>query len=376
MTHRFSFGKHEMSQSFFEERTDQSEVKARIIDKYFYAWARVVGPSARSMGGKIAYIDLYAGPGRYRDGSASTPLLILERAVADADLCSMLVALFNDQDSTHSNTLRNEIKKIPNITNLKYEPQVYCSTVDSDAENYFKDTPLVPTFTFFDPFGYKGLSLGIIQGVIKDWGCDCVFFFNYNRINMGLSNELVDKHIDALFGVSRAKRLRETIDGKSPARREELILEELCKAIKNMGGTYVLPFRFRNEKGTRLSHSLIFVSKHFKGYEIMKEIMAKESSTHEENVPSLEYSPASSLTPFLLGFLNPIDDLGAALLKDFKSSTVSMVDIYKSHSVDTNYIKRNYKSALLELEKKGLIDATPKSRKKNTFADSVMVTFP
>ncbi len=68
-----------MSQKFFDERTDQSEVKARIVQKYFYAWANVVMPTAEKSGSPIAYIDLYAGPGRYKDGAASTPLLILER---------------------------------------------------------------------------------------------------------------------------------------------------------------------------------------------------------------------------------------------------------------------------------------------------------
>src|ERR1019366_2296241 len=63
-------------QTFFEERTDQSEVKARIVQKYFYAWAKVIIPSARARNNNIAYIDLYAGPGRYKDGSAlSHPLI-------------------------------------------------------------------------------------------------------------------------------------------------------------------------------------------------------------------------------------------------------------------------------------------------------------
>jgi hypothetical protein len=68
---------------FFEEREDQSEVKARIVSKYFFAWANVVYASAQKSGGKIAYIDLFAGLSRYKDGSASTPLMVLERAIAD-----------------------------------------------------------------------------------------------------------------------------------------------------------------------------------------------------------------------------------------------------------------------------------------------------
>lgn len=84
---------------FFDERTDQSEVKARIVQKYFYAWANVVMPTAQKNGGRIAYIDLYAGPGRYKDGAASTPLLVLQNAIANAKLALMLVTLLNDSDS-------------------------------------------------------------------------------------------------------------------------------------------------------------------------------------------------------------------------------------------------------------------------------------
>jgi hypothetical protein len=36
-------------EKFFDERTDQSETKARIIQKYFYAWAKVITPTAKQM---------------------------------------------------------------------------------------------------------------------------------------------------------------------------------------------------------------------------------------------------------------------------------------------------------------------------------------
>ena len=192
---------------FFDERTDQSEVKARIVQKYFYAWANVIIPSAKAMDNKIAYIDLYAGPGRYKDGSASTPLLVLERAVADPKLRDMLVTWLNDANNDFTETLKSEIANIPGIEDLKFAPQINCGAVDEDAEEFFNKTRLIPSFTFVDPFGYKGLSLKIVNGVIKDWGCDCVFFFNYNRINAGISNDKVKEHMDALFEKERADGL-------------------------------------------------------------------------------------------------------------------------------------------------------------------------
>lgn len=361
---------------FFDERTDQSEVKARIVQKYFYVWAKVIIPTAKSHGKKLAYIDLYAGPGRYKDGAASTPLMILERAIQDADLREMLVTYFNDADKNHTNALQEEIDKLQGVETLKYKPHVSCGEVDKDAEKYFNETKIIPSFSFVDPFGYKGLSLKIVNGVIKDWGCDCVFFFNYNRINAGFSNPAVSTHIDALFGTDRAEKLRAQLLDKTPEQREQLILEELAQAIKAMGGKYVLPFRFKNAQGTRTSHSLVFVSKHFKGYEIMKDIMAKESSVIDQGVPSFTYSPADASTPLLFSLARPFDGLKEELSKVFAGKKLSMQQIYEQHSVDTPFIKKNYKDALLVLEQAGKIKAEPNKRKNGTFANHVMVKFP
>lgn len=149
-----------------------------------------------------------------------------------------------------------------------------------------------------------------------------------------------------------------------------------------MGATYVLPFCFKNELGTRTTHHLIFATKGFKGYEIMKEIMAGESSEKEQGVPSFEYSPASKNFPLLFALSRPLDDLEDMLLRDFAGRRLQMGAVYVSHSVGRAYVKANYKKALTNLEAAGKIEATPpadKRPKRNgqvTFADSVVVTFP
>lgn len=69
--------------SFFDEPKEQSLIKARIVEKYFWAWAKVITPTAKKAANKIAYIDLFAGPGRYKDGSKSTPIKVLETAISE-----------------------------------------------------------------------------------------------------------------------------------------------------------------------------------------------------------------------------------------------------------------------------------------------------
>jgi hypothetical protein len=163
-----------------------------------------------------------------------------------------------------------------------------------------------------------------------------------------------------------------------PANRELLIVERVSEALQEMGGTYVLPFCFRNENGTRTSHYLIFVSKHILGYNIMKGIMGGESSKTEQNVPSFSYCLADKTMPLLFEFARPLDELEGMLLTDFAGQTLTMKEVFDRHHVGRRYLDRNYKEALASLEAKGQVTADPPAdkRRKGTFADRVKVTFP
>lgn len=262
------------------------------------------------------------------------------------------------------------------IETLRHTPHICNYEVGDDFVAHFEQVRLIPTLFFVDPWGYKGVSLRLINSVLKDWGCDCIFFLNYNRINMGLNNVAVAEHMNALFGKQRADTLRHQLSPLTPHARELLIVEELSQALKQ-DQRYVLPFRFRNKAGNRTSHHLIFVSKHFKGYEIMKDIMAKESSTATQGVASFEYSPADAQQPLLFELSRPIDDLATDLLSCFAGQTVTMEQIYKQHNVGKPYIRKNYKDVLKQLEASGHIQAHPpcSQRRANTFSDAVQVTF-
>jgi three-Cys-motif partner protein len=370
---------------FFEEQKEQSLVKARIVEKYFWAWAQVIlgaskkyNPSDR----RIAYIDLFAGVGRYKDGSKSTPLKVLEKALNEAELSENLVSIFNDADTSNVQSLQESIQSIPGIEKLKYKPIIYNHEVGENIVRTFEENKLVPTLFFVDPWGYKGLSLKLINSVVKNWGCDCIFFFNYNRINMGLGNQLVTDHMNSLFGELHADQLRSKLTNMSSSERELTIVEGLCQALKSMGGRYVLPFGFKNERGMRTSHHLIFVSKHVRGYTIMKGIMAGESSSHIQDVPSFEYNPATIEQPFLFELARPLDNLEDMLIDHFAGKIITMKDVFDQHHVDRPFIERNYKSALRNLEAKNRIIVEPPAKNRPirngevTFAGKTKIIFP
>jgi len=366
--------------TFFEESTEQSQVKAEIVEKYFDAWAGII-TAAQSRARpredqRIGYVDLFAGPGRYRDGAASTPLRVLEKAIGKAEYRRRLVTIFNDKDEEHVRSLEQEIRGLPGVDQLEHSPQIWHEEVGDNIARQFAAINTIPILAFVDPWGYRGLSLQLVNAFLRSWGCDCLFFFNYSRINAGLSNPAVQEHMAALFGESRAASLRERLGPMSPPEREATIVNELAMALKEYGHRFVLPFCFKNASGRRSTHHLVLVTKHFKGYEVMKDIMAKSSSEMDQGVPSFSFLPATAQGQQLLFELGrPLDDLKRDLPLHFSGRTTTMREIYVEHSVDRPYLARNYKAVLSELyrEERVTVDRAPRGF---SFADNIQVTFP
>jgi len=186
--------------------------------------------------------------------------------------------MFNDKNPAYSRQLDETIAELPGIATLRHRPQVSNLVVGRDLVELIQRIRIVPTLFFIDPWGYKGLSLSLLGTAIEGWGCDCIFFFNYNRINPALGNQLVTQHMNDLFGIERANSLRERVIGLLPLERQAMIISELISALKEVGGKHVLPFEFKRGNGERTSHYVIFVSKAFRGSDIMRDVMSKLSS--------------------------------------------------------------------------------------------------
>lgn len=370
---------------FFEKRTEQSKFKTEIVRKYFWIWAKIISNQVIKRGGnKIGYVDLFAGKGRYEDDSKSTPLLILERVIETPQLSQMLVTLFNDEDEDYCLQLQKEIDAIPDINNLKFKPVVRNYTVDDSLADKVKKAVTFPSLFFLDPCGYKGLSLKLIEIALNGWGCDCIFFFNYNRINQHLSNSVLTENMDSLFGKSRADLLRKTLFGKTPIEREGLIINSLKEALVELGGTYNIEYFFKDDSGKKTSHFLVFASKSRLGYDKMKDVMARESSSKHEGVSNFGFNPKDKeKPPSLLDLMySPIDNLAEELMKLFTGRTMSVKEIYYSHHIGTGFILKNYQDALRKLEEQKQIVTQPPAEKRTkrdgivTFSENVMVTFP
>lgn len=374
-----------MPKQFFEDPIEQSSVKGSITSLYFYRWANIIlGAAAqRDEDTDIAYVELFSGPGRYRNGRPSTPVMVMTEAARNPKIAARITAIFVEEREDYVTELRQSLARIEGIDKLRHAPKVIQRHIDVDISEVLTEVRHLPTFSFVDPFGYEGLTQSLIKLLIEDWGSDCIFFFNYNRIRPALQNPKVERHINQFFGEERAKHLRSQIVSVRPAQSERQVVEKMVDAVKEVGGTFVLPFKFRSEKQNRTSHYLVFVSKHVKGLKIMKEVMAKFSTNTEQGVPSMEHGPTLQTGQmYLIPLSEPISELKASLLSDFASQSLRVGDVIDQHTAKTRCLERNYKDALLELEAEGEITIDPpaekrrKRRGKPTLANDKLVKFP
>jgi three-Cys-motif partner protein len=340
-------------------------------------------PRLTRPGDRLAYIDLFAGPGRFEDGNPSTPLWILDHVIKNPALCQRLVTTFNDKEPEFAEQLQREIDALPGIEKLTHKPHVSCAAVGSQLVDMLRSHRLVPTLFFIDPWGYKGLSVDLIGQAIKSWGCDCIFFFNYNRINSGLDNPYVAELMTDLFGASRLEQLRAKVAGRTSDDRQTIIIDALTDDLGEVGGKYVLPFEFESEHGKRPSHYIIFVSKEFRGYHIMKEVMANLSSDDAE-VKRFEYVPMKSPQIQLFAELGRAHSIAA--LKDLLAitcagTTQTVERVYETNTVGTPYRLKHVKDAIIALESEGRVTVDKLAAKrvrlgKVTLGEDRLVTFP
>ena len=351
---------------FFADQSEQSAVKAHIVSSYFSAWSRVI----QKWNTPMAYIDLFCGPGKYENDKPSAPLLIVQNTLANPALLHKMSFVFNDKDSNNTTMLQQSISQLDENAKLKGRLQFYNETVEQDFYSRLNIPANMPVLSFVDPFGYKGLTMNLINRLIKNSGSDCIFFFNYNRINMALSsNTKFDEHLKSLFGDNRTAELKKQLAHQPPERREPIVLNALIDALRENKSNYVLPFKFYSTEMLRTSHFIIFVTKHPLACKIMKQIMYSNSAKDSDGVATFSFEDSRNFGAGfeqLTIFDRPIQSLRDDILRKYTGRTVSVGSICNDVDCDfsSHFVSKNVKDLLKELELEGKISVTTGRKQK------------
>lgn len=176
-----------------------SRAKHGILRYYLGAWIPIL-----SLGKfpHIAYIDGFAGPGRYSTGEDGSPVLAVKAVLAQrVPITAALQFFFVEKESARAADLESALHEIPVAANLRTSvhnatfEEAYLATIKP-----YLDRTRPPVFAFLDPFGYTGIPFDVVCDILRRHSAEVLITFMYEEINRFALVPHQAEHMDRLFG--------------------------------------------------------------------------------------------------------------------------------------------------------------------------------
>lgn len=248
-------------------------LKHGILRRYLEVFATKA--STNSEGRRVAFIDGYAGPGTYRDGTPGSPAIALESAerVASFRLPRDLRCLFVEEHEG----LAEELGVL--VGEYEGDHQVYCSRIEDCLDDLVAQVQQMPLLAFLDPFGL-GMPLERIVEAFLDRpnvvGRATEVILNFNLTGLprfgGLltstkHNPARDAQLAAVDAVMGGPEWRDIWDPKDTEASSDAVAQLFCKQadkLSNRGWGY-----YRTGVGDkwdgRADYELILLTSHADG---------------------------------------------------------------------------------------------------------------
>ncbi|MBC6400890.1 MAG: three-Cys-motif partner protein TcmP [Ekhidna sp.] len=349
-------------EKFFKEQTPSSKIKANIVAEYFPQYSRILLKKPQK---KIRYLDLFAGPGLYEDGSLSTPLLIADSCAKDLNLAQKVQLIFNDNQ--YAKQLEENFNERFFKNAFHYKPLFGDKTVGECEEvtEYLKKDVVTPnphpTLLFFDPWGYKGIDTLVLAKFMENWGNEIFLFVNIKRIHSAIENNKFDTLMRSLFPTTFRELQKNRRYKATVYERLSLIMDNLAdefeKAVKSP--LYHSAFKFQEEDSHTTSHFIIHFTKHTKGYELVKQVFY-----HFDNIgASLDKDGNYTFDAKVMGNSNEIlnfgdqniEALSQALMEKYKGQKITAKTLFDDHHPTTKFCGSHYVKTLRHMVDNGKI---------------------
>jgi three-Cys-motif partner protein len=322
-----------------------SRIKHIILEKYLPPWANILGSRHR----QLSYFDCFAGPGEYElEGKsvAGSPVIAVKEAIEflkNRSGQSLAMYLIEDDPKQVEKLASNLAHLQPYPTNLAVN--VRCADSRSYIPNLLESLgSLSPSFFLIDPYGHP-LPLPVINNILRRERTEALVNLMWFRINMDLSNPLMQPHLDALFGDNGWRG--QPFMSMHGARRERAFLDYFKSRL---ACRYVLPFKVRYDvedaQGSdRTKYYLLHASNHVKAVLLMKEVMwplGDEEGTFDFSGESQGVLISSTPT---------VQQLESILLQKFSGKELGF-DELREQTWMLPFVEKHYREVLKSLENK------------------------
>lgn len=355
------------------KREPHTQGKHLVLEQYLKAWYPIMG----KWNGRILFVDGFAGPGEYAGGEEGSPVVamrVLDEHPSRSKMKAHVVFLFIEKERKRFEHLRALVEKWRPSLKAFATPSAKHGSFGSsmtDALDYLEEhgKQMAPAFVMIDPFGVKGMSMQVIQRILKNRQCEVYVSFMWEHMNRFVSESEFEAPLNELFGTDEWRTGME-LAGES---RKDFLHGLYRKQLKIAGAGQVVDFSLF--KGNRHKYSIFFGTSHTTGSDRMKKAIWNAD-------PSGGYSFRGGTQDqlVLMDLVQPdFAPLQRALQDRFAAEGwVSIEDVEDFvRSDETSYHDGQLKrSTLKPMEDQKLIRVDPNSRKRRgTYPPGCLIQF-
>ncbi|GLI95327.1 three-Cys-motif partner protein TcmP [Methylocystis echinoides] len=352
-----------------------TQAKHVILRKYVDQWLPILSHGRFP---KVVFIDGFAGPGVYEDGSDGSPIIALKAFLDHASPITAQVHFhFVEEKGQRADVLAREISKLLEArgkpSNLHYT--IYAGETFVEAYPKIiaaKSSSSAPMLAFIDPFGWTGAPISIVEDILGRQSSEVLMNFMFEEINRFLAQPEQADNFDALFGGPDWRRFIHTKGTERKVGIREYYAERLSTLA---GARFVRFFEMRNSRDLT-DYFLFFATKSQKGLLAMKRAMWRVDDSG-----AFIFSDATNPNQLVLLDGGPDGrEIERQILRQFKGQVVKVPEIMQFVVEETAYLDTHFKSVLKAMEEATpprleVVDA-PQRRRRGTFPDTVTIRFP
>lgn len=349
-----------------------TRAKHEILRRYLQAWQAILTHGDFQ---DLAYIDGFAGPGRYSHGQDGSPVIALKNAMALYQRLEGKVPrfffLFVEKDEDRAGVLREIVQGLNPPKDKVHVKVAGGQTFESAFAEFMgfyeaRNRRLPPTFAFIDPFGWKGAPFFIVKKIMSYRSCEVFINFMYEEINRFIGHPDQQENFDSFFGTTE---WREAMRLGTARERNRFLHDLYAKQLHaNAGIEFVRSFQMKNDRDVT-DYYLFHGTNSAQGLKKMKEAMWRVDESGE-----FTFSDATDPGQFVLFEKAPrFDVLRKQILAEFSGKETTRGAVEDFVIAKTAFRETHYKGLLKEMESSSparlVVVDPPPGRKPGTYAD-------
>ncbi len=344
-------------------------MKHRILRLYLNPWLKKIS----TVNSDILYVDGFAGPGVYPDGSDGSPIIAMEMAnkiLSESERVSKRVetirCVFIEKDSENFAKLEESVGSRAKELDDRIDPVCINGEFEgwaNDFINEFQDTSPPPGLVFIDPFGYSNIPFELISDLyrLRDCSLELLITFMAGKMAQWMVDQDHQKAISDTLGIDDWQT-EVPPDMSKDERAEQFSSIYQRELQERAGAAFTMPFEMVEETKKQVCYYLIHVTNHWEGLKVMKETMFNagaddkfaylgpdHSGYEDEQLSFAEFAETDN-------FEERIEDFAQELYSKYKGTDIIFQDLLED-TFDENVFKvSHYREAFKILKENGKLE--------------------